>query len=152
MAIRFWLGVMPSDTAAWARHTGRFEVPAPQRGLLSQLREADGLVLYSPRTTRGDEYPLRDFTAIGRINDGVVFRTEGITVPGEIWRPYGVAVDWDPGVTPVPLLLMKRSLDFTNQWNWGERLRDGIIEISRNDFLLLRDAMLPGDPEDRARV
>lgn len=149
MAIRFWLGVLPADTAAWARRTGYFEVPGPQRELLAAMREADGLVLYSPRTTRGDEYALRDFTAIGRIHDGLIVRGEGSTVPGEIWRPFGIRVDFDPLTTPVPLLLMKSGLEFTNTWNWGERLRAGIIEISRNDFLLLRNAMLPGDPEDR---
>lgn len=150
MAIRYWLGVVSGAQAEWARRNGSFQVSPGLHETLSEMGLFDGLVLYSPRVRAGEDEPLRDFTAIGRIADKRPVRVDGDTVPGEHWRPWRRRVDFAPEITPVPLRLMSPVLDLTSTGiNWAEPLRRGLIPLSKNDFNTLRLAMAPPAPEER---
>lgn len=148
MAIRFWLGVASAEYAAWAVASGVHQVSAQLRAEYARIGRADGLVLYSPRRRAGEEQPLRDFTALGRVADSGIVRVDGETVPGEHWRPFRRRVEWFPEASPVPLRLMAPVLDFAQTGpDWAAPLRRGLVEISARDFQALRLAMRPVPPE-----
>ncbi|WP_162178499.1 MULTISPECIES: EVE domain-containing protein [Mycetocola] len=151
MAIRYWLGVVSGQQAAWCRHHGVFAVSPGLRRELADLGEADGIVLYSPRTRPTDEDPLRAFTAIGRLTAAEVRRVDIPTPPGERLRPWQRAVRWEADADVIPLRLLRDVLDLSAGWDWAKPLRRGLIEISAHDFRILREEMGPPLPEERPR-
>ncbi|WP_183086361.1 EVE domain-containing protein [Mycetocola tolaasinivorans] len=151
MAIRYWLGVVTGQQAAWCKHHGVFAVSPGLRRELADLGEADGLVLYSPRARPADEEPLRAFTAIGRLTAADVRRVDTTTPPGERLRPWQRAVLWEPDADTVPLRVLRDVLDLSAGWDWAKPLRRGLIEISAHDFRILRAEMGPPLPDERPR-
>ena len=59
MAIRYWLLVHPLDRARELMESGHARVAWSGPQPVSQFREADGVVLYSPRTHNPEGEPLR---------------------------------------------------------------------------------------------
>jgi hypothetical protein len=110
------------------------------RAGLERMGEADGLVYYSPKTEfEGDS--LKEFTAIGRIADGIVFQA-GAPSDTSDYRPWRRRVDYDLAAVATSIRPLLSVLDFTrDNPDWGYQLRRGLIEISRNDFEVIRRQM-----------
>ena len=145
MAIRFWLAVASRDHVRSAVDLGIVQVNHGARAGLDQMGESDGIVFYSPKTEYPDGEPLKHFTAIGRIAGGDIY--QAISSDRRPWRR---RVDWDITAEPAPIRPLLGSLDFTrNAPNWGYQLRTGLIELTRHDFEIVRDAMRRPSPDDR---
>lgn len=145
MAIRFWLAVASRDHVTSAVHQGIAQVNHGSRSGLDAMGESDGLVYYSPKTEYPDGEPLKHFTAIGRIASNELYQALSLDR-----RPWRRKVDWDLGAEPAPIRPLLGALDFTrNAPNWGYQLRGGLIELSRHDFEIVRDAMRRPSPDDR---
>lgn len=147
MAIRFWLGVVHRDHVRIAVRKGIAQLNHGSREAISRLGEADGLVYYSPREERDGE-PLRAFTAIGRVADGDVYSADHrVGVVAQQWRR---RIDWYRPAIEAPIGPLRSHLDLTrNRRNWGIQLRPGLVELTRHDWDLIRQAMRMPAPEDR---
>lgn len=146
MAIRYWLGVVHRDHVLRGVEHGFAQLNHGTKQAISRLREADGLIYYSPRVSGPESEPLREFTAIGRIADDTVFQDpDGAVMTnsfGEPYRPWRRRVDYDPFAVAAPIRPLIPVLDFTSASpNWGFQLRRGLIELSKNDFEIIKAQM-----------
>lgn len=153
MAIRFWLGVVQREHVLRGVALGIAQLNHGSKAAVSRLGEADGLIYYSPKTSFPDGDPLREFTAIGRVADDVVYQaTDGqqmTTASGQTFRPWRRRVDYDLEAEAVPIRPLIGVLDFTMMPNWGFPLRRGLIELSRHDFEIIRAQMRRPSPDGR---
>ncbi|MET1052867.1 MAG: EVE domain-containing protein [Mycetocola sp.] len=145
MAIRYWLVVISRDHARTALDLGMVQVNHGSRAGLDRMGDADGVVCYSPKTAYPDGDVLRAFTAVGRVADDRVYQALSLD-----WRPWRRRVDWDHTAESAPIRPLLGALDFTrNAPNWGYQLRAGLLEITRHDFDIIRQAMQRPSPDDR---
>jgi hypothetical protein len=68
------------------------------------------------------------------------------------FQPFRRDVIWHDA-EPAPLSELQPRLSFTQEKNWGYRLRQGLVEISEADMTAIAEAMFkasarPGRPED----
>ncbi len=146
MAIRYWLGIVQRDHVLRGVELGIAQFNHGSKQTVSRLREADGLVYYSPKVSSPDGAPLREFTAIGRVADDSVFQdADGAVMTnsfGEPYRPWRRRVDYDQFATATSIRPLIPVLDFTSASpNWGFQLRRGLIELSKNDFEIIKAQM-----------
>ena len=145
MAIRYWLAVASRDHVQNAVDLGIAQVNHGQRGGLDAMGEADGLVYYSPKAEYPDGETIREFTAIGRIAAGAPYQAVSLDR-----RPWRRRVDYERDAEPARIRSMLGMLDFTRDTpQWGYQLRRGLIEISRHDFEVIRQAMQRPSADDR---
>jgi hypothetical protein len=148
VAIRYWMGVVQREHVRRGVEMGIAQANHGSRAALQQMGEADGIVYYSPKTDiEGD--PLKTFTAIGRIADGVVYQAGSGSDSGD-FRPWRRAADYDTDAVEAPIRPLLAVLDFSrDNPNWGYQLRRGMIEISRHDFEVIRRQMRRPSADDR---
>ncbi|NLT26713.1 MAG: EVE domain-containing protein [Microbacteriaceae bacterium] len=143
MAIRYWLVVQPLDRARELVELGVVQVPWGVREPLERMRQADGVVLYSPRETNPDGEPLRAAVQAGRVLTDAPLQQGGYAR-----APWRHEVEWLPEARIAPIRPLRDLLDLTrdDRW-WGERLRDGFVELTRRDFEILEDAVRRPAPD-----
>ena len=150
VAIRYWLGVVQRENVMRGVAQGIAQFNHGSKSAVSRLGPSDGVAYYSPRTSYPDGEPLREFTAIGRVADNEVYQApEGPTMAlggGEPFRPWRRRVDWDLDAVAAPIRPLTGMLEFTAVRNWGYQLRQGLIELSRRDFDVIRSEMHEGQP------
>jgi hypothetical protein len=145
VAIRYWLGVVQREHVRRGVMLGIAQANHGSRAALEQMGEADGLVYYSPKTDIDGE-SLKQFTAIGRIADDVVYQA------GESgdYRPWRRRADYDLDAVDTSIRPLLPVLDFTrDNPNWGYQLRRGLFEISKHDFEVIRQQMRRPSADDR---
>lgn len=143
MAIRYWLVVQPLDRARELVELGCIQVPWGAREPLERMRAADGVVLYSPRESNPDGEPLRAVVQAGRIQTD-----EPVQSGGYARSPWRHEVEWLPEARVAPIRPLRDLLDLTRDDRyWGERLRDGWVELSRRDFEIFEDAVRRPAPD-----
>ena len=64
------------------------------------------------------------------------------------FQPYRRDVVWHDA-EPAPLAELQARLAFTQETNWGYRLRQGLVEISDADMTLIAEAMFTAVAEPR---
>lgn len=145
MALRYWLVVQPLDRARRQIDGGYVQLPWGRLRGLDAMRESDGVALYAPRQRNPDGEPLRAVVATGRVRDGAPYRAEAGRAELELWR---LRVAWDPEGSPAPIRPLRDHLELTRAHRfWGEQLRDGLTELSRRDFEIMRAAVARPAPE-----
>lgn len=131
-----WLGVVSQEHVRRGVSLGIAQIGHGKNGGLARMRSGDSLVYYSPRISLQSKDPLQTFTAIGRIPDDDVWQQD----EGE-FKPWRRRVDYDTDAHEVPLHAIKDRLQLTSKPNWGYQLRRGLIELSPEDFEVIRNAM-----------
>lgn len=138
-----WVAVASADHVAIGRTEGFMQVCHGKASPLERIRPGDRVVYYSPNRRYSPSHASRDkdrlqsFTALGTVRQGSPYRAD----MGEGFLPWRRDVDWhDAAETPISLL--KGSLGFTQDANWGYRLRQGLVEISDADMTAIAEAML----------
>ncbi|WP_308467432.1 EVE domain-containing protein [Rathayibacter soli] len=64
--------------------------------------------------------------------------------PVPVQRPLLRRVEYSTNALAVPIRALLPSLEFTNRnRQWGYQLRNGIIELSKHDFVVIREQMRP---------
>lgn len=141
MAIRYWLGVANRDNVLRGVAMGMAQSSHGPRAPQNALNTADGLVYYSPRADAEGE-SLKEFTAIGWVAE------RPMPMPGDrygdpdAWRSSRVAVDYDLDAVAASIRPLLNVLDLTrHDKDWGYQLRRGLLEITRNDFDVIRRQM-----------
>lgn len=147
VSMRYWLVVQPLDRAREQVAGGFVQVPWGVREGVEPMREADGVVLYSPRERNPDGEPLRSFVQAGRVLPGDAYQAGGRGT-----SPWRRDVEWMREARPAPIRPLRDMLEFTRPRYWGEQLRDGWLEISRRDFIIAEDAVRRPSPEPSRRV
>ncbi len=135
--MRFWIGVASRDHVMAGVARGFCQLGHGKAAPVKRLAPDDWIVYYSPRTVYPDGEPLQAFTAIGRV------------MPGE---PY--TAQMGPGFVPTrrdvlfissceaPIRPLLEYLSFSSDnKNWGQVFRRGLIEIQERDFRLIAEAM-----------
>ena len=121
---------------------------------LRRVQPGDRVVYYSPNRIYSPSHALRGkdllqaFTAIGTVKQGGLYQAD----MGFGFHPHRRDVAWHDA-EPAPLAVLQDELAFTQEKNWGYRLRQGLIEISDADMTIIAEAMFtasaaPGRRED----
>lgn len=104
---------------------------------LRRLRRGDGLVFYSPRTAMRSGRPLRQFTAVGTIAGDEPVQVE--LRPD--FRPWRLAVEFEESHPADAGPLLDQLSFITDVKNWGLPFRQGLFEVTADDFAVIRAAM-----------
>ncbi|MCJ0944463.1 EVE domain-containing protein [Rhodococcus erythropolis] len=127
-----WLGVVSAEHVRRAVDLGIAQIGHGKRAGLVRMKAGDVLVYYSPVESMGDRDPLREFTALGVIEEGEIWQAgEGC------FKPFRRRVRYEQ-FNPVPLDAVRSRLALTSAPNWGYQLRRGLIPLDDNDVEVLR--------------
>ncbi|WFU07692.1 EVE domain-containing protein [Rhizobium sp. CB3090] len=131
----YWLAVASAEHVRLGREHGFMQVCHGKPGPLKRIKPGDGIVYYSPSLTMGGRDGFQSFTAIGYVREGEVYRAQM-----DCGKAYRRDVDWlDAPEQPLRPLL--GWLDFTQDKNWGYRLRFGLVDFGQSDFEFLQEIM-----------
>ena len=123
---RNWLAVASAEHVEIGRSAGFMQVSHGKATPLRRMQPGDRVVYYSPNriyspshASRGKDR-LQAFTAIGTVKEGGLYHAD----MGFGFQPYRRDVAWHDA-EETPLALLKDKLAFTQEANWGYRLRQG---------------------------
>ena len=150
---RNWLAVASAEHVEIGRTAGFMQISHGKASPLRRIQPGDRVVYYSPNRTytpshaRRERDKLQAFTAIGTVKPGRPYQAD----MGFGFRPFRRDVAWHEA-EPAPLAELQDRLTFTQEKNWGYRLRQGLVEISEADMTAIAEAMFkasgrPGRPE-----
>ncbi|WP_433944629.1 EVE domain-containing protein [Paenibacillus sp. SN-8-1] len=135
---RYWIGVVSASHVARGVAGGFAQLCHGKSAPLKRMRPGDWLIYYSPRTDMTNGQPLQAFTAIGQVVDERVYEYR----MSETFVPFRRDIRYSP-CREVKISTLLQQLSFTRGvTNWGYRFRFGHLEIEREDFLTIAEAML----------
>jgi hypothetical protein len=138
---RNWLAVASAEHVEIGRDAGFMQVCHGKATPLRRVQPGDRVVYYSPNRIYSPSHALRGkdrlqaFTAIGTVK-GALYQAD----MGFGFHPYRRDVAWHDAEA-APLTVLQDELAFTQEKNWGYRLRQGLIEISDTDMTIIAAAM-----------
>ena len=138
---RNWLAVASAEHVEIGRDAGFMQVCHGKATPLRRVQPGDRVVYYSPNRIYSPSHALRGkarlqaFTAIGTVK-GALYQAD----MGFGFHPYRRDVAWHDAEA-APLAVLQDELAFTQEKNWGYRLRQGLIEISDTDMTIIAAAM-----------
>jgi hypothetical protein len=133
---RYWLAVASAEHVRIGRRDGFMQVNHGKQAPLKRIKPGDGVVYYSPSVKMGERDGFQSFTAIGFVRQGDPYLAEM-----GCGKAYRRDVDWlDAPEQPVRPLL--DWLDFTEDRNWGYKLRFGLTEFGQSDFEFLVEILM----------
>lgn len=142
-----WVAVASADHVEVGRCQGFMQLCHGKASPLERVQPGDRIVYYSPNRRYSPSHALRDkdrlqsFTALGTVRDGSPYRADVELQGGEGFLPWRRDVDWHEAAE-MPIEFLKGALGFTQEANWGYRLRQGLVEISDRDMTIIAEAML----------
>ena len=145
-----WLAVASADHVAIGRTEGFMQVCHGKVSPLQRLQPGDRVAYYSPTRRYSPSHALREkdrlqsFTALGTVRDSAPYRADIDADRAEIFLPWRRDVDWHDA-QEIPIACLKDQLAFTQETNWGYRLRQGLVEISDADMTLIAEAMFTAE-------
>ena len=132
----YWLVVASAEHVRIGRQHGFMQVNHGKRAPLKRIKPGDGVVYYSPSVRMGERDGFQSFTAIGFVREGEPYLAEM-----GCGKAYRKDVDWfDAPEQPLRPLL--GWLDFTQDKNWGYKLRFGLVELGQSDFEFLEEILM----------
>jgi hypothetical protein len=154
---RNWLAVASAEHVEIGRSAGFMQVCHGKASPLRRVQPGDRVVYYSPNRLYTPSHALRGkdrlqaFTAIGTVK-GALYQAD----MGFGFHPFRRDVAWHDA-QPAALAALQEELVFTQEKNWGYRLRQGLVEISDADITIIAAAMFkasaapdrPGDGTSR---
>ena len=150
---RNWLAVASAEHVEIGRNEGFMQVCHGKATPLRRVQPGDRIVYYSPHRTytashaqRGRDR-LQAFTAIGTVKPGKPYQAD----MGFGFHPFRREVAWHEAEA-TPIAALQDRLAFTQEKNWGYRLRGGLIEIGEADMVVIAEAMFTAFEPDQARA
>ena len=105
---------------------------------LKKMKRGDWVVFYSPKETYEGNSPCRKFTALGQIKDDQVYQVE---IESD-FRPFRRNVEFH-SVSEASIEPLISELSFIkNKKSWGYVFRFGLLQVPRDDFVLIANRML----------
>lgn len=137
---RYWIGVVSESHVKLGMEGGFAQLCHGKSASLRRMREGDWLIYYSPRTELRSGEALQAFTAMGQVVNDRVYEYQ-MTAS---FVPLRRDIRYIPG-QEVKIACLLDQLSFTRgKRNWGYAFRYGHLEIKREDFLMIAEAMLGG--------
>ena len=139
---RNWVAVASAEHVEIGRNAGFMQVNHGKATPLRRVQPGDRIVYYSPNRTYTPSHALRGkdrlqaFTAVGTVKDGKPYQAD----MGFGFKPFRREVAWHEAEA-TPIAVLQEQLSFTQEKNWGYRLRQGLIEISAQDMTTIAEAM-----------
>jgi hypothetical protein len=135
---RFWIGVVSASHVRLGVQGGFAQLCHGKSAPLRRMCAGDWLIYYSPRTDMSKGEPLQAFTAIGRVEDDIVYEYS----MSDSFVPFRRNICYTR-CKEVKIGDLLEQLSFTRgNRNWGYMFRWGHFEIRREDFLTIAGAML----------
>ena len=100
---RYWLGVVQRAHVRLGVEWGIAQTNHGKRAGVQRMQPGDGFVYYSPKTSFPEGDPLREFTAIGRVGDGDVYRAEADPEHMAGFRPWRRTVIYSAHARSAPI-------------------------------------------------
>ena len=148
---RNWLAVASAEHVEIGRSEGFMQVSHGKASPLRRVQPGDRVVyyspnrMYSPSHARREKDRLQAFTAIGTVKQGKPYQAD----MGFGFHPFRREVIWHDA-EPASIAELQARLAFTQENNWGYRLRQGLVEISDADMTTIAEAMFKASaPPDR---
>jgi EVE domain len=147
---RNWLAVASAEHVEIGRSGGFMQICQGKATPLRRIQPGDRVVYYSPNRHYTPSHALRGkdrlqaFTALGTVKAGKPYQAD----MGFGFRPFRREVAWHEAEA-MPIAALQEQLAFTQDKNWGYRLRQGVIEISDADMTLIAEAMFTAWAEPR---
>ncbi len=135
--MKYWLGVVSEEHVKKGVTGGFAQVCHGKKSPLARFKKDDWLIYYSPKKTMTGTEICKSFTAIGEVEDDVIFQFK----MAEDFTPYRRSIKYHQ-CKSLPIDNVKNQLDLTRDKNWGYKLRFGVVELSESDFKILKKALL----------
>jgi hypothetical protein len=134
--MKYWLGVVSKEHVMRGVKLGIAQIGHGKRSGLMLMKAGDGLIYYSPKQSLKGAEPLQAFTTIGVIADDDIWQAdEGDFKPWRRRAVYQKAQD-------APIRPLLEHLSFTQgRTNWGYSFRFGLVEITKEDYEIIAEAM-----------
>ncbi|PWK16521.1 EVE domain-containing protein [Tumebacillus permanentifrigoris] len=135
---RYWIGVVSASHVEKGVEGGFAQLCHGKAAPLRRMKAGDWLIYYSPRTDMVNGEPLQAFTAIGQVEDDKVYEYQ----MSESFVPFRRNIRY-LACRETKISGLLELLSFTQGVkNWGYPFRFGHLEISRQDFRVIANAML----------
>ena len=144
---RYWVGVVSAEHVARGVDGGFAQLCHGKAAPLRRMRGGDWLIYYSPAEKMCGGEPVQAFTAIGRIAHGPAYEFD----MGGGFVPFRRDVRYLP-CQAAPIRPLLPDLGFLpDKSRWGYAFRFGHLQIPRDDFLRIAEAMgVDAEAIDRA--
>jgi hypothetical protein len=136
-ARQYWICVVSLDRVRTAVAGGFVMLRRGSASPLERMRPGDGFALYSPRETDPKGPPLQQFTAIGKVRNAPMERTDGPDGEPVFRRP----ADYLPAEPADMRALVPELVFIRSKVHWGAPLRNGFLPIPERDFARIAGAM-----------
>ena len=131
-----WIAVACAEHVSHGRQGGFIQVCHGKGAPLRRVLPGARIAYYSPTTQMGGRDKCQAFTAIGTVKNSKPYQAD----MGFGFKPFRREVAWHEAES-MPIAILQAQLAFTQEKNWGYRLRQGVIEISDADMTLIAEAM-----------
>lgn len=143
---KYWVIVASRDHALRAVEGGFCQACHGRRFPMERMSKGDGIVIYSSRAVFEGSKKYQKFTAIGHIKDDEIYQVE--MLPG--FAPFRRKATFLPcAEIPIKPLLSALSVTMNKPpksvprgGTWGMIFRLGFLEITQQDFELIRKGMV----------
>jgi hypothetical protein len=135
---RYWIVVASRDHVQRAVEQGICQVCHGKEASLKRMSAGDWVVFYSSKERYGDAERCRKFSAIGKIKNELVYQVR----MNENFAPFRRSVEFYPS-SEAPIEPLLPLFSFIRNKSWGYLFKSGLIQIPRQDFLLITSRMLP---------
>ncbi|RTL54951.1 MAG: EVE domain-containing protein [Rhodocyclaceae bacterium] len=135
---RYWIGVACREHVLRGLAGGFCQLCHGKAQRLRRMAQGDWIAYYSPRQTMDAASPAcQAFTALGRLKDGNVY---SFAMSAD-FIPFRRDVEFLPA-REAPIRPLVAQLDFIrDKQRWGYAFRYGHLEVSRQDFATIAQAM-----------
>lgn len=134
---RYWIGVASREHVKSGVKEGIAQVCHGKQTALKRMASGDWIIYYSPTKIFGQKEACRTFTAIGIIKDKPPYQY----AMSETFIPWRRDVAFVPAQEIEILPLLDKLSFIKNKEKWGFVFRFGLLEIKRDDFLLIATMM-----------
>jgi predicted RNA-binding protein len=135
---KYWILVASEDHVMRGVSLGIAQAGHGKQSGLSRMHKGDMIVYYSPKVRFEGSEALHAFTAIGEIEDEVIFQVE--ETPD--FKPFRRKVHYiKTGEVRIEPLIPDLTF-ITNKKSWGYAFRYGLLQIQKDDFDRIRKKFL----------
>jgi predicted RNA-binding protein len=134
---RYFIGVVSKEHVLIGVKESIAQIGHGKKSGLARMHKGDWLIYYSPKVALNSDEKLQAFTAIGQMVDDDIYQVE----MSPTFKPFRRKVAYSPS-HDIPIAPLIEKLSFiTNKSRWGYVFRYGLVEIPKEDFELIKNAM-----------
>jgi hypothetical protein len=134
---KYFIGVVSREHVQLGVKAGIAQIGHGKRSGLARMHKGDWFIYYSPKVALDSTEKLQAFTALGQIADDEIYEAE----VSPTFKPFRRKVNYQK-IQEIPITPFIEKLSFIkNKKSWGYVFRYGLVEIPKEDFDVIRQAM-----------